>query len=111
MELLFVLFEMANCTCVVVSHITSGKVLNCVVYVLIEFVCAIWSDIHELFVKCFCFVSVSDGHFSLKQMLLFYCVFFVDSFPTGSVDCFCDQFCQDVVSSCLFHVYVYVCLM
>ena len=46
-ELLFVLFEIANCTCVVVSCIASVKVLDCMVYVLVAFACAIWSDVCE----------------------------------------------------------------
>ena len=61
-QLLFVLFEMANCTCVVVSHISSlGR------FLIVWF---IWSDICELFVKSCFFVYVSDSCFSSKIVFL-----------------------------------------
>ena len=41
-----------------------GKDLNCMVYVSVDFVCAIWSDVNELFIKSFCFVYVSDSCFN-----------------------------------------------
>ena len=62
---LFMMFEMANCTCVVVSHISSvGRVLIVWSICLLIFVCAIWSDVCKLFIKSCCFVYVSDGCFS-----------------------------------------------
>ena len=116
MELLFMLFEMDNCTCVVVSCIYSvRKVLIVWSMYLLILLCAIWSDVHELLFKSFWFVYVSDGCLVSKQMLLFcyvcvFCCIVLLWCPTGSVDCVCDQFCQDVVSSCLLcvHVFVYV---
>ena len=116
-ELLFVLFEMANWTNVVVSRISSvGRFLIvwfiCVVIFLCYTVC---SDVCELFIKCFCFVYVSDGCFSSKAnaSVLLCKLFLLDTLlwcPTGSVDCVFDQFCEDVVSKCLFCDYVFVCL-
>ena len=81
-ELLLVLFEMANCICKVASHISSiGRFLDCMVYVPVDFVCTIWSDVCELFIKCFLSISVM-AILVLKQMLLFCCVgcFLLDSF-------------------------------
>ena len=50
----------------------------------------------------------------VKQMFLFCCVggFLLNSFAMvlHSVDCVCDEFCQDVVSKCLFGVHIFVCL-
>ena len=55
------------------------------------------------------------GVLVLKQMILFCCVsgFLLNSFatiPTGSVNCVSDKFCHDVVSRCLFCVYMFFCL-
>ena len=49
------------------------------VYVPVDFVCAIWSDICKLFIKSFCFVYVSNGCFSSKvnALLQFGRLFFV----------------------------------
>ena len=78
---LFVLIEMANCTCVVVSRISlARKNLDCIGLL---FVYAIWSDICKLFIKCFHFVYVSDGCFSSKvnaSVLLCRCFLLLDSF-------------------------------
>ena len=63
-ELLFVLFEMATCTCVKIRRISSVGRFWIVwsIYVLILFVLYVC----ELFMKCFCFVYVNDGCFSSK---------------------------------------------
>ena len=68
-ELLFVPFKMANCTCVKVSCISSMRGLDCMVYVPIGFVCAIWSDLCELFIKSFYSVYVT-AVFVQKQMFM-----------------------------------------
>ena len=39
------------------------------VYVSNDFVCAMWNDVSELFIKSFSFVYVSDSCLGLKQML------------------------------------------
>ena len=76
-ELLLVLFEMVNCTCVVVrSYFLGGKIFDCMVYVPVDFVCAIWSDVCELFLNAFAlyeYVSVM-AVLVPKRMLLFCCV-------------------------------------
>ena len=83
-KLLLVLFEMAKCTCEVVSHISSvGRFLIvwCLcVYVPVDFVCAIWSDVSELFIKCFCFPMSVMAVLVPKRMLLFcfVCCFLLD---------------------------------
>ena len=58
-----------------------GKGIACMVD-MPDFVGAIWSDVHKLFIKSFCFVSVSKADLVPKRMLLFCCVcgFWLDSF-------------------------------
>ena len=73
------------------------------IYVSVDFVGAIWSDVCELFLNAFAlFISVM-AVLVPKQMLLFCCVVYFCWItllwcPAGSVDCVCDQFCQDVVT-------------
>ena len=50
-KLLFVLFEMASCTCIVEVVFCSEKFLESIVYVSVVFVSAIWSDVCKLFIK------------------------------------------------------------
>ena len=61
MKFLFLPFEMATCTCVVVSYISLvGRVL-----IVWSMCLVILFDVSE-FLKCFCFVYVSDGCFTSK---------------------------------------------
>ena len=53
-ELLFVLFEVAICTCVMISTIfLGGKCLDCMVYVFVDFDYAIWGDVVNCLLKAF----------------------------------------------------------
>ena len=64
-ELWFVLFEIANYTCVVVSHISMVERFLIIwsMCLLIVFALYVHSDVGELFIKSFCFVYVSNGCF------------------------------------------------
>ena len=116
-ELLFVLFEMANCTCVVVSCISSvGRFL--IVWSMCLLILFVLYGV--TFVNCLLnafALSISVMVILVpKRMLLsccvggFFCWIVLLWCPTGSVDCVCDQFCQDVVSKCLLCVHVLACL-
>ena len=107
-EMLFVLFEIANCTCVVVSHISYvGRFLIVwPMWLLILFVLYGVTFVNCL-LNAFALSMSVMAILVPKQMLLFCCVGCLCWIAllwccTGSVDCVCDQFCQDVVSKCLF---------
>ena len=76
-ELLFLLH-----LCSVNLYFLGGKGLDCMVYVPVDFVCAIWSDICELFVTAFALSMSVMAVLVPKQMLLFCCVggFLLNSF-------------------------------
>ena len=71
------------------------------VYVFVDFVCALWSDVCELLIKSYYFVYVSDGCFSFEAnafVLLFdFCWVVLLWCATEIVGCVCDQFSPDVV--------------
>ena len=108
-----VLFEMANCTCVVVSHISLlGRVLIAWSMCLLNLFKVTFMN---CLLKAFALSVSVMAVLVLKQMLLFCCVVYFCWItllwcPAGSVDCVCDQFCQGVASRCLFCVHVFVCL-
>ena len=82
------------------------------IYVSVDFICAIWSDICELSIESFCFAISVMAVLVPKQMLLFccvvgFCLIALLWYRAGSVDCVCDQFYQDVVSRCVF-VFMYL---
>ena len=113
-ELLLILFEMANCICVVVSCISLvGRVLiiwsMCLLVLLVLYGVTFMNCLSKAFALSMSMMAALVP----KQMLLFYCLssFLLDSFamvPTGCLDCVCDQFCQNVISRCLFCVHVFV---
>ena len=117
-ELFLVLFEMANCTCVVVSRFSLWEESWLYGLCFVDFVCAVWSDVCELCIESLCFVYVSDGLFSsdANVSVLLCRWFLLDSFAMvphrkwGSGDRKKDQFCHNIVSRCLFCVHVLVCL-
>ena len=68
-ELLFVLFEMTNCTSLVVSSISAVERFLIVWSLCVCcFDCAIWSNVCALYIKGFCFVCVSDGSLCFKAV-------------------------------------------
>ena len=91
-ELLFVLCEMANSTCVMVSCIFSAE--KFLIVCVSSFFCAIWNDVRKLFIKSFCFVYVSDDCFCTEaKTSVLLCWIVLLWYPIGSVNCVCDQFC------------------
>ena len=72
MKLLFVLLEMANCTCAVISRILLvGRFLTVWFYVSVYFISAGWNDVCDLFIKSFYFIYVNDGCFSSETDAFF----------------------------------------
>ena len=108
-----VLFEMANCTCVVVSRISSGGRFLIVQSMCLLILFALYGVMFVNYLLNAFALSISVmGVLVLIQMLLFCCVgcFLLDNFamvPTESVDCICHQFYPDLFPSVYF-VFVYL---
>ena len=91
------------------SQFTLSENIFPTLYVPIDFVCAVWSDVCMVVIcllKAFALSMSVMVVLVPKRMLLFCCVgcfcwIALLWCPTGSVDCVCDQFCQDVVSKFL----------
>ena len=60
MILLLLLFDMANRTGILVSEFLNRKVVDCVVHVFVDFVCAVESDVCKFFIKNFYFFYVNN---------------------------------------------------